>query len=184
MKTIIRTKKMIRYGGLLALVAALSGCGDDEGDDLDKFMRDAPKTMHAKVEPLPQIAPYTPIQFNQDAGLVDPFKGRSGKNTGSGIQPNLNRAKQSLENFAIENLSYVGMISKKGAMYALIKTPDNRVEQVNVGNYVGKNYGIITSITDKQIKVKELVKDEVSGDWMQRDASLNLQNEGINNEVK
>lgn len=163
-----------RWIVLNALFLTLAACGSGDGDDLDKFMEDAPKTMSKNVEPLPQVQPYIPLQFNADGALYDPFKPRRVASSG-GFQPDLNRPKEPLEAFSLENLKYVGALSQKKTVYALIKTPDNTINQVKVGNYVGTNYGLITAINDSEITVKEIIQDDLSGDWIERVSSLSLQ---------
>lgn len=157
-----------------AVPLILVACGGGEGDDLDQFMADAPKNMSTKVEPLPQVQAYVPLQFNVDGSISDPFKPRKALNKGS-FQPNLNRPKQPLESYPLENLNYVGLLSKPKSRFALIKTPDNTVHQVEVGNYLGTNFGLITSITDTEVSLKEIIQDELSGDWVERISSLSLQ---------
>ena len=40
-----------------------------------------------------------------------------------------------------------------------MRTPDKDVYQVKIGNYIGQNFGVITDITDGEIRLKELVQD-------------------------
>lgn len=157
-----------------ALVSLLAGCSGGEGDDLDQFMANAPKTMNAKVEPLPQVQLYIPLQYNVDGALSDPFKLRKVAGSGS-FQPNLNRPKEPLESFPLENLKYVGAMTKNKSVFALIKTPDNTLHQVKAGNYLGTNYGLVTAITESEVSLKEIIQDELSGDWVERISSLSLQ---------
>ncbi len=152
----------------------LAGCGGTEGDDLDQFMADAAKTMSTKVEPLPQVQPYVPLQFNVDGTISDPFRPRKVVSSGT-FQPNLSRPKEPLEAFPLENLKYVGALTKNKSTFALIKTPDNTLQQVKIGNYLGTNYGLVTSINDNEVTLKEIVQDELSGDWVERISSLSLQ---------
>jgi len=66
-------------------------------------------------------------------------------------------------------------MSKKGAEYALIKTPEEALQQVRVGNYLGPNFGLITAINESAINIREVVQDDATGDWIEREASINLQ---------
>jgi type IV pilus assembly protein PilP len=161
------------------LVAVLSSllvaCSGDEGDDLDKFMANAANDMSKSVEPLPEVLPYSPLQYNADGTLSDPFKARKAANKAGALQPNTNRPKEALEAYPLESLKYVGSLSKKKHAYALIKTPDNTIQQVKSGNYIGPNYGLITQINESEIVIKEIVQDDLTGDWVERNASINLQ---------
>ena len=56
----------------------------------------------------------------------------------------------------------------------MIKTPDNSVQQLKVGNYLGANYGLVTKITDSALVLKELVLDQASGDWVEQTTTMNL----------
>jgi type IV pilus assembly protein PilP len=151
----------------------LFACAAEQGDDLDQFMANAANDMSTNVAPLPEVLPYTPLQYNVDGKLNDPFKTRKSKSSGS-LQPNTNRPKEDLESYPLESLVYVGSLSKKNRTYALIRTPDEALQRVRVGNYMGPNFGIVTSISDKVIKIKEVVQDDVTGDWIERNASINL----------
>jgi type IV pilus assembly protein PilP len=168
----MKTKWLLTLFLSLTLVA----CGSGGGDDLDKFMKEACTDIRAKVDPLPEVKPYVPLQYNADATLNDPFRARKAQVTKSGgLQPNLNRPKEPLEAFPLESLKYVGSLSKAKLKFALIKTPDNGVQQVKVGNYVGLNFGLVTEINDTAVILKEIVQDDLSGDWTERTSSINLQ---------
>lgn len=157
----------------IALLSLLTiACGNGHGDDLDQFMANAGKNMSTAVPPLPEVKPYEPLQYNADNLLNDPFKPKkvSGK-----LAPNLNRPREPLEAYPLESLKYVGSLSKRKLIYALIKTPDNSVQQLKIGNYIGANYGLVTQITDSAVTLKELVLDQASGDWVEQTTSMNLQ---------
>ena len=59
-------------------------------------------------------------------------------------------------------------------MFALVRTPEKDIYQVRAGNYMGQNFGVVTGITDAEVKLKELVQDG-SGDWTERSSTLQLQ---------
>ncbi len=160
---------------VLALGVLLTACGGDQGDDLDQYMRDAAKHIKPSVKPLPEVKPYVALQYNADGSLVDPFRARKAINKSSALQPNLNRAKEPLEAYPLESLKYVGLLSRNKLTYALLKTPDNNVQQVKIGNFVGQNFGRITQITDSELILNEIVQDELSGDWVERVSNLALQ---------
>ncbi len=66
-------------------------------------------------------------------------------------------------------------MSKKNVTYALIRTPDNAVQQIKKGNYIGPNFGLVTQINEADITIKEIIQDDLTGDWVERNASINLQ---------
>ena len=161
---------------VILLCALLSACGANEGDDLDQFIRDAGKDMRGKVDPLPEVTAFVAVDFNKDGALNDPFKPRKAQTQKSGgIQPDLNRPREAMEAFPLESLKYVGNLKKGKLKYALVRAPDNAVNQVTIGNYLGQNLGMVVDISDNEIKIKEIVQDELSGDWIERAASISLQ---------
>ncbi len=138
-------------------------------------MATAANDMGKGVEPLPEVLPYSPLEYNADGTLTDPFKARKALSKAGALQPNTNRPREALEAFPLESLKYVGSLSRNKSIFALIKTPDNNIQQVKKGNYVGPNFGLVTQINESDIVVKEIVQDDLTGDWVERNASINLQ---------
>lgn len=169
----VSTLPRLLSAAILALV--LSACGSGDGDDLDKFMRDATKNAKPKVQPLPEVKSYEALVYNQDGILLDPFHVRKAASKVGTQQPDLKRPREPLESYPLESIKYVGMLSKNRVTYALLKTPDNIVQQVTIGNYIGQNYGRISEIADSEVILHEIVQDELTGDWVNRTTKLALQ---------
>ena len=66
----------------------------------------------------------------------------------------------------------VGTLSQGKDTYALVRA-DKTLYRVKKGNYMGQNFGVITSIDDGGIKLKELVQDG-TGEWVERASALQL----------
>ena len=49
------------------------------------------------------------------------------------------------------------------------------IQQVKKGNYLGPNFGMVTAINENAIDVKEIIQDDLTGDWVEHNASINLQ---------
>jgi type IV pilus assembly protein PilP len=158
----------------LGACIVVAGCGGESHQDLRAWMADQGKTARGRVDPLPQLKPYEPFSYNA-FDLPDPFKPRKIEPTkgGSKLAPDLARRREPLESYPLESLTMVGTLSKGNVAYALVRTPDKDVYQVSQGNYVGQNFGVITGITDSEVRVKELVQDG-SGDWTERTGALQL----------
>jgi type IV pilus assembly protein PilP len=153
----------------------LLGCGGSQHDDLEQFVREAGQGMRGKVEPLPEVKPYEPFPY-EAFDLPEPFKPRKLKQAGTGgggMQPDLERRKEPLESFELEKLKMVGTLQQAKEVYALIKAPDNSLHRVKKGNYMGVNFGLITSITEQEVKVIETIEDS-AGDWSKKENSLSL----------
>ncbi len=171
---------LVRLLSILAAVSLLAACGGESHEDLRAWMRDQGKNARGKLDPLPQIKPYDPFAYNA-FDLPDPFKPRKIEPTKSAskLAPDLTRRKEPLESYPLEALTMVGTLEKNKAMYALVRTPDRDVYQVRAGNYLGQNFGVITTVGEGEIKLKELIQDG-AGDWAERSSTLLLQPAGGN----
>ena len=163
----------------LVLACALASCGGEQYSDLRQFVKESENLPHGRIPALPDVKPYEP--FTYDAyNLVDPFKPRKiepPKNAAAGgIQPDLNRRKEPLEAYPLENLRMVGTLQQNKQTFALVKSPDNNLFRVKSGNYLGQNFGLITEISESTIKLKEIVQDS-GGDWTERVSTLTLTEE-------
>ena len=70
----------------------------------------------------------------------------------------------------------VGSLLRAGKPIALVRL-DNLIYQITVGNYLGQNYGRVIKIGETEITLREIVQD-TTGDWIERAASLQLQERG------
>lgn len=167
--------KNSHYLFIAAMVSLLSACDNSQGDDLDKFIRDAGKDMRVKIPPIPEVKAYFPVDYNPDGTLIDPFKPRKATSKGGAAEPDMNRPRDPLEAFPLQSLQYVGLLSNTKQKYGLVKTHENITQQVKVGSYIGQNFGRVTEITESEIKLKETVQDDATGDWVEHAISINLQ---------
>jgi type IV pilus assembly protein PilP len=168
----MRTAYLIFLASLL-----LVGCGGEEFQDLRDFVKNAGADMRGKIEPPPDVKPYEPFTYENDANLPDPFKprksdARNANRTGQN-QPNLNRPKEELEDFPLESLKMVGYLFQRNVGHAVIRSAEGKVYLVKAGNYIGMNFGQVISVTETEAKIKEMVQDS-NGDWTERESSLLL----------
>jgi len=161
---------------LLLATLLLTACGSDEFEDLQEFVKNSGADLRGQVDAAPEIKPYEPYPYDNSAALPDPFKARKQEAkpvpTGSN-QPDFARAKQELEEFPLESMKMVGYLRKGDAGNAIIRSSEGKLHRVKVGNYIGLNFGQITSITETEVKIKEMVQDG-AGDWLERESSLQL----------
>ena len=84
-----------------------------------------------------------------------------------------NRNREELEQFELDSLRMVGTLQGQGGLWGIVLDREGTVHRVQVGNYMGQNYGKVTTIEGNQIELRELISDEQSG-WQERHASLAL----------
>src|SRR2546426_4004191 len=157
----------------------LAGCTGEEFGDLKAELKDKPRDRRGSIAPFPGVKPYEPVPYKA-FDQADPFSSAkielvtksAGSGGGGGLKPDLNRPKEPLEAYPLESLKMVGVLQQKKANFALVKA-DTGLYRVKVGNYLGQNFGVITTITDSQIQLRELIQDSV-GDWTERQSTLQL----------
>jgi len=166
-------------------LAVLAGCSS-EIDELKTFVRESEKGLPRRIEPLPAVKPFEPFTY-EGFDLPDPFKPRKltapkEGGAGGGLAPDLNRRKEPLEAFPLEQLKMVGTLSQGKDTYAIVRA-DKTLYRVKKGNYMGQNFGLITDVTESEIKLKEIVQDS-AGDWAERQSVLPLLEEAGKGERK
>lgn len=170
--------KLIRV--LLLCPLLLLGCSGEDHQDLREWMREQAKGMKGKVAPLPEIAAFPVVAYEAET-LTSPFS--PGKivtleATALKTTPDRTRPQQPLEIFPLEDLKVTGIIMAGSVPYALIQTPPpNKPKHVRVGEYMGRNFGKITSISKDSVTVLETVKD-ANGAWVEQEKVLTVPKEG------
>lgn len=168
---------------LASVTLLMTGCASDEHQDIKEWMRENSKDLKGNVPPLPELRPF-PIVSYDGSTLTDPFAGskivpEKSANSG-GNTPDFDRPKEPLESYPLESLKLVGvMLPGKGVTktpYALVQSTGG-LFYVVVGNHLGQSFGVVTAISDNEVKIKETIKDPTgqTADWVDRPTSLYLE---------
>jgi type IV pilus assembly protein PilP len=167
----------------LAFCIALGACSGGEHENLRQWMEENSKDLRPNIPKLPEVKPYQPVPYDTQ-GLLDPFKSnkiepeskykQAGK--GSMFQPDYDAREMRnsiLEKYPLESLKMIGYLNVNKRPLAVIQV-DDKVKQVKVGEYIGLDFGMVTQISDSEVKLRELTQDS-AGDWSERESSLFLQ---------
>ena len=163
----------------IAASLAMTACSKDKSD-LYEFIESTKASNVGSVKPIPQFEPYE--SFTYSAGeLRDPFVPNVELDDepdllADALRPDQTRPRQVLEAFPLDTLSMVGTLEQQDQQWALIKDPQNVVHRIQVGNYMGKNEGRVTLITETDILLVEIVPDGIGG-FLEREASIAIGNE-------
>jgi type IV pilus assembly protein PilP len=161
-----------------SLAALLTGCGDRDEQEVRQWMKEVDATTRVAVKPLAEPKTFVPFAY-ASVNEADPFNpnklltDRAGARPGTGVAPDTNRRKEFLEGFPLDTMRMVGMLKKGRTVVALLQI-DRSVYQVQAGQRLGQNFGLVTSVTENAVNVKETVQD-ASGEWVERIATLELQ---------
>lgn len=163
-------------------VLMLAGCGSDI-EELRQWMEQQRKETKPSVTPLLPPKKFLPQPYDSGS-TVDPFSAQklSVAIKQEAAQPNslltaeINRRKEPLEAYPLDNMSMVGSLTRDKQRYALLRV-DNLLYQVKAGDYLGQNFGRITKISETEITLREVFQD-AAGEWIERTSTLQLQEKG------
>ena len=158
-------------------VLALTGCQNAEISALDRQLDEIRATPSRQVALLPQAPRYQAVTYDR-AGVRSPFvpeRPEPEKNDieGTDLAPNLDRARDPLEQYPLDGLRLVGTLSTDGRNSALVRDPQGKVHRVYVGEHMGSDFGRIVSITDSAVQLVETVSNDQGG-WIERTRHISL----------
>jgi len=163
---------------LIAAVAGLSGCQRDTSD-LQQYIEQVKTRPGGDIEPMPTIEPHDPYLYPgherspfDSTVIARPLPAEPVGIAGE-VDIDFDRPREPLESFPLDSLRMVGSLEQEGVRYALIRTPDRTIQTVRPGNYMGQNFGRITDITQREIRLVEVVPDAFGG-YMERENSVAL----------
>jgi type IV pilus assembly protein PilP len=181
MRELIRIE-CVRGAAIASVAALLAGCGASDENELRNWMSSVKQATRATTQPVPPPKEFTPFVYDSGAA-VDPFdpqkilmavaRQQQARASASAVKPDLERRREVLEGFPLDQIRMVGMMRQGGINVALLET-NGSTHMVRVGNYLGQNFGVVTRITETELLLKEIVQD-AAGEWVERPAKLELQ---------
>ncbi len=170
----------LRTTALTLLSLVLVSCQQGGNiNDLESFVDEVKSRPGEQVEPVPEFVPYEGFVYSA-ASMRSPFDIPLVVDTESmavlsqDVEPDFERMREPLESQALSELNMVGMLVRGGVFEALIEDAFGEVHRIGIGNYLGRNYGRVESITDSQLNIIEIVPSG-SGGWVERPQTLTLQ---------
>ena len=158
----------------------MSGCvWIEDTADLRSFVAQEKQKRTARVEPLPEFKPYHSFIY-EGASMRNPFKplvalissDQIPDDGSAGEQPNIDREKEYLETFSLDNLKMVGSINKSSdARWALIRDAKGEIHRVTIGDYMGSDFGKIVAVNGDSVDLVEIISNGRGG-WMKRPRSV------------
>jgi type IV pilus assembly protein PilP len=161
---------------MIFTLVCLAGCQQDK-EDLDIYVERVKAQQKSDIPPIPVMKPYQSFEYAA-AELKDPFvptvidmqEPEPEPIADNGIRPDSNRRREALESFELAELQFVGTLEQEN-IWALVRAPDGVIHRVQTGNYMGRNHGKITSISEAQMKLQEIVPNGRGG-FIDRDTSV------------
>ncbi|HEX4599392.1 MAG TPA: pilus assembly protein PilP [Burkholderiaceae bacterium] len=172
----------LRWAAIASAAAVLAACGASDESELRAWMNSVKQGTRATTQPVPPPKEFAPFVYDSASG-DDPFdpqkilkavaRQQQARASASAVKPDLERRREVLEGFPLDQIRMVGMMRQAGINVALLET-NGTTHIVRVGNYLGQNFGVVTRITETELLLKEIVQD-AAGEWVERPAKLELQ---------
>ncbi len=159
----------------LLICLPLTGCGNNDLDDLHAYVKEVKARPAGKIDPLPEIRPQETFAYTA-AKLRDPFSPpvkEAPPTVVNQLKPDINRQKEVLEDYPLDALKMVGTVENDSETWSLVRAPGGIIHRVKPNNYLGQNYGRVINISEEGIELVETIEDGQGG-WLERPASLVL----------
>ncbi len=164
------------YWLIIISTLMIVACVEDDTSDLNEFINDSGKNLQGHVETIPEVKDYEHFAY-EAFDLPSPFAPRETdreNKSDNGIRPDFDRPKEVLEGFPLESIKMVGSLQQDNIIVGLIRTPDNALHRVTIGNYLGQDYGKVFAVLESEIEFKEKVSDS-EDEWIERNRKLILE---------
>lgn len=168
-------------GVLLLLPLCLTGCGEQPvapvAAPAPKAATPAAKPVTAATAPVENIEP--PKYVYEPAGRRDPFeplvhdKMPSAQDNKSGGMAVPEEQLTPLQQYEISQFRLIGVIIGKGQPTAMVVAPDGKAYVLKKGVKIGKNNGVVKSITSSAVFIEERYQD-LSGEMMKNELEIKL----------
>ncbi len=155
------TSKRIAF---ICCIFVLTGCGADI-DDLVEYTEEIKNNSSVVVTPAPVFKTLDSVDYNA-SDLRDPFQRAVANVQVAEVakvpncsQPDINRAKETLESYGLDALSMSGAFSTNGKQFGLVIANDGTLHKVTTGSYIGLFNGRVTSVSENSITITEYLPD-------------------------
>lgn len=170
------------FVALFGVTVLLSGCSLSTQGEIQQWMTEVRQGMRPMVQPVPEPKQFTP-QAYEGRAAIDPFdpqkvvmavaRQQQARASASAVKPDLDRRREILEGFPLDQIRMVGMLQQSGGNVALVET-NGTTHMVRAGTFLGQNFGLVTRVSETEVQLKEIVQD-AAGEWVERPAKLELQ---------
>lgn len=168
----------------------IASCVSKDMSDLENYTQEVLARPGGRIDPLPPIKSYERylyqagglslrdpfnsfVEQSEDKQEITPVDDPQQKLFATEI---LTHNQEDLENYELDSLRMVGVLEDNKVFWGIVQDVKGVVHRVQVGNYLGRNFGKILDIQEDRIDLREIIKDS-EGRWEEREATLALYEE-------
>ena len=181
----------LTYLTLAIACIGLTGCVSRDKSDLENYASEVLSRPGGRIDPLPPIKPYVAYLYQSgDAERRDPFRSffdirrkeasieteQTTEKEKQLIKEMLTHNTEELERSELDSLRMVGIMENNDELWGIIRDFAGAVHRIQIGNYMGTNFGKVLNIQEDRIDLREIVKNP-QGRWEERQATVALSEE-------
>ncbi|WP_110666872.1 pilus assembly protein PilP [Salinicola halophilus] len=158
----------------LGAVLALGGCADADLGALEAHLESLRHTPKGAIAELPEMPTFEAVGYAQRARrspFVADVAAPQESVAPSSPLPDAGRTSEPLEAFDLDSLELVGTLSVGARDSGLVRAPDGRVHRLFTGDHLGRDYGTIVAIGERELTLVESVRG-AQGEWVERTRQL------------
>jgi type IV pilus assembly protein PilP len=180
----------MRYLATIVTASALlSGCVNNDMSQLEMDVQQIlARPPRGTIEPLPEVRiPETYLYQAGEANKPDPFRSFinvAARVAGAAVAADpvsealrkkieLHGNAEELEAFELDSLRMVGSLEDADELWGIVVDRTGTVHRVKTGNFMGKNFGEIVSISEEKMEIREIIRTS-DNSLEERDATLIL----------
>ena len=163
----------------ILLAVSIIGCNDtNKVEELRLKIEDKKLNTISNVPDFPEIKVFDSYNY-KSSSMKSPFKKsvsvlKIEKKVFTNVNPDLKREKTKLESYDLPLLKMIGTLKiKNNEIESIIEAPDGVVYSLRIGDYIGKNYGVVKQIEENQIMLEEIIPNG-SFNWQKRPATITM----------
>jgi type IV pilus assembly protein PilP len=152
-------------------IGLLAACKSSKDVALTTYINQVKKRSAQPIEPIPEYTLLAKYSYPEHDTRRSPFKPKEEKKIDNRA-PNISRPKQPLEEYPLDALKFVGVLKQGAIIWCLISKPDAMIIKVKVGDYMGKNFGRVISVSENSLTLEETIR--ILGKWERKITIFNL----------
>jgi type IV pilus assembly protein PilP len=163
----------------LFLTTLLSGCFSDSSEktkSAESLVEKARAIGASFAEPIDDLESYKSVNyeaFDKKSPFEKFFDEKIVNSKKNAFKPDLTREREYLEQFDLSQLKINGIVASKGQRTVVIFDGKSN-HLLDVGHYLGKNFGRITAISEKSIVLEEILKEDGINSWLKKEIELRM----------
>ncbi|GGF61405.1 pilus assembly protein PilP [Alteromonas lipolytica] len=171
-------RSLTRLLSIAVVALTASGCAP-QIDDLVAYTNEVRLNTRPSIEPYPEFEQQPAFiysaqdfrsPFTRPKATQAPVVLQARVNC---LQPDTSRAREPLESYGIDALSFTGSFRSNGDTWVLFKTNDGGLYQAKRGSRLGLFFGRIIAIGNDKVVIEELVPDG-AGCWQKKETTLTM----------